>query len=197
MTNEQAQHSPERAPYLHYDNRYYTAYNEKQEHHYAFISSHLKYIDIFRFWGQAKKGEINVHMRLQTCLPISFTSWDAFLIENWIVSKWLTTRPIWSVCKISGSFKTALQRLTGKPRRMLCITCPFKLAAVWVPTSSVCSTTWNEQQNKNVTIDIVTKAKQNILLSVTYLFWALNGLICLIHSFHSSINKLLVWHSYT
>lgn len=53
---------------------------------------------------------------------------------------------------------------------MLCITCPFKLAAVWVPTSSVCSTTWNEQQNKNVTIDIVTKAKQNIRLSVTYLF---------------------------
>ena len=91
---------------LYDDDGYNPANNKKKKKHDTLVGSHLKSKFISQFNPRKmKKRKDNIEYRghWATCLPISFTSWEAFLIEKWMVSNSLTTRPICSVCTISES----------------------------------------------------------------------------------------------
>lgn len=167
--------------YLHNNNGNYTTDNKEQEKHDALISSHLiirgkTSAPWHRFLVKWKTASHRGHKNEPTCLPISFTSWEAFLIENWIESRSLTILPICSVCKISKQKKEVKLVIKNKNNwlityillfwSIICkskLTWPFNVVAVWVPTSIVWCTTYNKiQWIKNKSTETMEQLKNQM-----------------------------------
>lgn len=87
---------------LYNNDGYDTNHDEEEQSHNAPISCNLFMNRSKQQWEKKmtiikSKWERDVQIQRLTCLPISLTSWEAFLIEKWIESRSLTIRLICSV----------------------------------------------------------------------------------------------------